>query len=414
MKTVTFTLLMFLLTVSAFASQDRKTLTLRLQSPTGNSDNAVMYFDEGIVPSYDVHQDAQMVFSNVPEIPEIYSFTLDKVACSINGCGTLQTAQTVNLGYRVGSPGTYTITAAQVTNFNSTSIIKLFDNKLGITVDLRENFYQVAFDSTELNSDNRFSIQVTSSVQYSSTPSNCANTGGSITITPDSTITWDLCQLTDSVGNILQTFNDVTGQIKFNGLAAGTYQVLYSYDQYTATNTFFLNGNYVTASIDIPAQPIYTTEDVVFDAVTTNAVNYNWDFGDSTLIVGVQHPTQEYLEPGTYTVYLTTSNDQGCSATAQITVTVVDDPTAGVASNNKKDATVITLGKTISVNMHDANLTPGAQIRVYNLLGQSVASMPLVSQTENISLANQATGYYLVSIVNSNSINTKRVFIVNE
>jgi hypothetical protein len=413
MRAVTLTLLVFAFSSGLFATQERKTLALRLESPTGNSATTTLYFDEGITPSYDVHEDAPMVFSNVPSIPEIYSYTLDKVACSINGCGTLQTYTQVSLGYTVGYAGNYTFSASLVDNFDPTSIIKLYDSRLGITTDLRENFYQVEIDSNDLV-DNRFFIQITSAIQYTSSPSNCANTGGTITIIPDSSITWDLCQLFDSANQVLQTINDVTGTITFTGLAAGTYHVVYTYNSYSASNTFFLNGNYVTASIGVPAQPIFTNQDVIFNAFTTNSVNYTWDFGDSTIIIGVANPTQVYLVPGTYTVNLFSSNDVGCSATAQAVVTVVAS-TTGINSISKNNATtVISFGKTVVVNMNDAVVSQDAQIFVYNLLGQSVVSLPITSQSENINMQNQSTGYYLVSIRNSGIVNTKRVIITGQ
>ena len=98
MRAVTLTLMFFAFSSGLFASQERKTLMLRLESPTGNSASTTVYFDEGITPSYNVHEDSKMVFDNIPSITEIYSFTLDKVACTINGVGTLQTTTQVALG----------------------------------------------------------------------------------------------------------------------------------------------------------------------------------------------------------------------------------------------------------------------------------------------------------------------------
>jgi len=410
MKALTFTLLFLTFSVVLFASQEKKTLKLRLQSPTGNTDETTLYFDQGILPAYNIHQDAAYVFNNIPGIPEIYSYTLDKVACSINGCGTLQKAQKVNLGYQVGAPGNYTINATLVSNFDPTTLIRLIDNKMGDTIDLRENFYQVQLDSSDITT-NRFQVLVSSAVKYSSTNANCANTGGTITITPDSTITWNKCQLMDSFDNVLQTYSDVRGPITFAGLAEGNYHVVYTFDQYTATNYFYLSGNYVAAEIGVPAQPIFTNQDVIFSAITTNANQFTWDFGDSTLINGVAHPTQRYLTPGTYTVTLFTSNSMGCSASAQATVIVVSAAATGINEPGKGEISVIAEGKVINVNIHDALLNDNSQILVYNLLGQAINAQPLTSQTVSINLENQANGYYLVSIRNGGTINTKRVFI---
>jgi len=410
MKALTFTLLFFTFSTLAFATSDKKTLTLTLESPDGNNAQTTIYFDQGITPSYDVHEDAKYVFSNITGIPELYSYTLDKMACSINGAGTLQSTEVISLGYHVSGPGNYTIRTTQAENFDPTTIIRLVDNKTGDTLDLRENFYQGQLDSNDITT-NRFQVLVSSPVQYTSTNSNCSNSGGTITITPDSSITWAQVQLLDSSNNIIQTYTNVEGSLTFIGLAEGSYHVVYTYNQYTATNYFYLKGNFVVAQIGVPSQPIYTYQDVIFSAITTNANEFSWDFGDSTLIDGVAHPTQVYLIPGTYTVTLYTANNLGCSANAQATVVVLAGYAAGVNEAAKAEPVMIADGKVINLNMNGALLSSSAQVVVYNLLGQNIKTLPLNAQTLSINLENQANGYYLVSVRNAGSINTKRVFI---
>ena len=67
----------------------------------------------------------------------------------------------------------------------------------------------------------------------------------------------------------------------------------------------------------------------------------------------------------------------------------------------------------VTVNMNDNSLSQDAQITIYNLLGQTVTVLPLITQVANMNLQNQATGYYLVSIRNAGVINTKRIVIAN-
>ena len=312
------------------------------------------------------------------------------------------------MGYHVGYPGTFSITGA-LENFDPTSLVQLVDMKLGDTIDLRQNFYQVALDSND-NGSNRFEVLVSSPVQYSSTPSNCANTGGTITINPDTTIQWTQCQLLDAANQVLQTLNDLNGPVTFSGLSEGNYQVVYNYNNYSAVNTFYLPGNFVVASIGVPAEPLFTNTDIVFNAFTTNANQYYWDFGDSTLITGVANPTQTYLSPGTYTVNLYAANDLGCSAATQATVTVVQG-TTGITEPGKKAATVIAQEGIVTVNMNDIMISPNAEIEVYNLLGQAVKTLSLATQTSSINLQNESNGIYLVSIRNAGTTDTKRVFI---
>jgi len=130
------------------------------------------------------------------------------------------------------------------------------------------------------------------------------------------------------------------------------------------------------------------------------------------LIIGVSHPTQTYLVPGTYTVNLYAYNDLGCNATAQATVTVLPEPsTTGINEPGKQDVIVVAEGKVVSVNMNSIVLSGNAQVQVYNLLGQLIKSAPLNTQTTSINLESDANGYYLISIRNAGSVNTKRIFI---
>jgi PKD repeat protein len=407
MRFITFTLLITVLTANVFATQSTKTVKLRLQSPSGNVDVATMYFDQGITPKYDVHEDAQKVFANVPGVPEIYSLTADKIACSINGCGTLSSASTVSIGTIAGYNGLYTFTASLIDNFDATSVIQLEDRQLGVWVDLRQNFYQAQLDTTD-SAVGRFYLHVSSAVQYSLTPSSCTNTGGEILLNPDTSITWSTVQLYNSGNHLLATDTNVNAAISFKSLIAGDYTVVFKSNQYTATDSFHLTGNFVVASIQIPSQIIYVNEDVVFNAIVTNGNNYAWDFGDGTIITGVANPDQIYLQPGTYTVSMTSTNNEGCSSSATTTVTVLM-PT-GINDVNSKDIIVSAIGKTITVNLNDA-VNDHAELGIFNLLGQSVYSAPFNSQKQEISLDGQATGYYLVSVKNAGKLSTRRVFI---
>lgn len=410
MRTLIFTLLFLTCTANVFASQNKKTLKLRLQSPSGNIDDATIYFDQGIVTSYDVHQDAEKVFTTVAGVPQLFSYTSDYVPCSINGGGTLSAASIVPLGYKVGYAGTYTLSAVLIDNFDPTSVIKLFDKRTGRTIDLRQNFCQVQMDTTD-HPDGRFFLQVSAPVQFNSAPSNCQNTGGRISIIPDSTIVWPLCQLLDAQNNVLATDSNVHGQIDFTNLAAGDYHVNFTSDQYTATDNFHLDGDFVLAGIVPPSQTIYTNEEVIFIANVTNASEYTWTFGDGTFVDGVANPYQIFFEPGTYDVDLNCTNAAGCSATAHVSVVVEGQVINGIKEEEESKAvSVYAFGKTVAVDMNGANIN-NAELRVANLLGQPVYSSILNTQKSEVTLDNQANGYYIVSVKNGGKVNTKRVFL---
>jgi PKD repeat protein len=407
MKTWIFTLLFFSCGLSAFATQNKKTIKLRLQSPTGNLSDATVYFDNGISPFYNSSQDAIMVFSKVPGIPQLYAYSQDNTACSILGAGDFSSTEVVRLGYMVGFGGTYNISAIEMDNFDPTSVITLEDRKLGKFIDLRENFDQVYLDSSDTGS-NRFFIHVSTPAVINTVNSNCQNNGGKINVAVDSSIIWNVCQLYNSSNQLLATDSNLNSAVTFDSLQAGNYQVVFTYNQYTTTKSMQINGNFVVASIGTPVQTIYTTEDVVFNAIATNANQYQWNFGDSTIIMGVANPDQVYLTPGQYTVNLTCSNDLGCSATAQATVIVYEATAINNVSANSMN--VFANKNDVTVKMNDAPAA-GAKISVYNLLGQLLLAKPITQQNQVFTLAGQPTGYYLVSVENNAEIKTKKILL---
>lgn len=410
MKTWIFTFLFFACGLSAFATQDKKTIKLRLQSPTGNLSDVTVYFDQGISELYNSKQDAIMVFSKVPGVPQFYGFTLDTVACSDMGYGDLSATTVVPLGFTVGFDGLYNISAIELDNFDSTSIITLEDRVAGTFTDLREDFYQVQLDSSSTGNTGygRFFIHVSYPVTFSSVNSNCQNSAGKINVVADSSVTWNTCQLVNAANQVLVTDSNVNSAIQFDSLQAGNYQVVFTYGQYTATRSMQINGNFVTASIGTPTETIYTNEDVVFNAITTNANQYTWEFGDSTIITGVANPDQTYLVPGQYTVTLTCTNDSGCTASTQATVIVYE--ATGIKNISANDIHVYAYGKDITVVMGDVPAS-NARINVYNLLGQSVLNGPLTQASQVFNMAGQPMGYYLVSVENNGEVKTQKILI---
>jgi hypothetical protein len=408
MRALIFTLIFCVATAGAFASQNKKTVKLRLQSPAGNLCDVTVYFDNGITPIYNSHQDAEMVFNNVAGVPEIWALTQDSVPCSVLGAGDLSTSELVQFGYIAGVNGMYNLSAILLDNFDPTSIVQLEDRKLKVMVDLRQNFYQVQLDTNDAPTG-RFYLHVSYPSAFTSTPSNCANNAGRIDITTDPTIKWNSIQLFNDSNTLVATDTSVQGAaVDFNNLSSGTYHVQFNFNQYTYINSFTLAGDYVITNITTPAGNIYTNEAVVFSANSTNANSYFWDFGDGTLIDGVENATQVYLEPGIYPVSLKCGNSFGCWATAQTTVTVL--LAAGINELSSKDIKVFAQQKTITVNMN-GTLANNAELKVYNLLGQLVYNKEIKAQQEVIDMGKQSSGYYLVSVINNGKENTKRVFI---
>lgn len=66
----------------------------------------------------------------------------------------------------------------------------------------------------------------------------------------------------------------------------------------------------------------FVGEEIDFHANTQVQSYLSWDFGDGTIINGVQNPKYSYLDTGTYTVHLIKTNSN-CSDTQKVSINVV-------------------------------------------------------------------------------------------
>jgi PKD repeat protein len=411
MRFLTFTLLFVTLSLSTYATQHKKTVKLRIQSQNGNLDEATVYFDQAINPNYVYQEDAQEVLSGVAGVPVIYTLTTDNYRCSINGVGTLSNTEVVPVGVIVDVTGTYNLTGALLDNFDPTSIITLEDRNTGRFIDLRTNFYPVVLDSGAAP-EGRFFIHASYPSSSSKTVAGCANNDAELQITSDPSVTWDSYELFDAFNNSVGVFNNVNAPVTFTGLAEGDYYLLSTYGAYSTTEEFHIDGNYILANVGASATQVSTLENISFSANAINANHFAWDFGDGTLIIGVAHPDLAYYEPGVYTVNLHASNDHGCTDNAQIEIIVSQSVSTAIKEETKNEIAIAAQNKTVTVTMNGVT-NDDAQLQVYNLIGQSVYNASIVNEKTTASLNEQPSGYYLVSVKNSDKVKTKRIFIGN-
>lgn len=408
MRFLTFTLLFLGISVSAFASKDKKTVKIRIQSPYGSLDETAVYFDQGVSPDYTYQEDAQKVISNVAGVPVMYTLTADNIQCSINGYNTLSTTQIVPVGVKVNVSGRYTITCSLLDNFDPTSIVTLEDRKLGTSTDLRTNFYQAQIDTADAT-DGRFFIRASFPSTYSSTVAGCTNDDANISVTTDPVITWDSYKLYNANNDSIGSYTNVNSTVTFSGLGEGEYHLVRTYGAYAATQDFHVPGTHIIASIGATALQVSTYENITFSALAINANHFAWDFGDGTLITGVANPDLAYYEPGTYTVTLHSSNDAGCSADAQVQVIVSQSVSTGIKDEAAKEVIVSATGKSVNVTLPEVNNS--ALLQVYNLIGQSVYNAPITAQRTTVNFDEHPMGYYLVSVKSNEKVSTKRVYI---
>ena len=393
----------------AFATQDKKQIKIRLQAQTGNLDETTVYFDQGVTRHYSNAEDVQKVVSGLAGVPVLYSLSDDNYELSNNGFSNLPQSEEIALGVQVDSDGVYTFSAPLIDKFDPTSILRLEDRQNNTFTDLRTNLYQANILANEAPTG-RFFLHVSYPVLFGNYPSGCNDNDGIIEAQADNSIQWTLCELYDANNNQVGSFSNANGTLDFQNLSSGDYYMVFVYDNYTTTKQFHMNSHAIAANIYVSQVTAYTGENIDFHAMTQNATHFEWDFGDGTWIVGIANPTLSYYEAGTYTVTLKCTNDYGCSNDANVTVDIDQAITSGVNDINTSAVTVSAYGKNVRVNLND-EVSNDASMKIYNLLGQSVYNGKLLTTSTNISLDNQPSGYYLVSVSNGGKANTKRVYI---
>ncbi len=400
-------MLIVMFSAVAFATQEKKLARVRITGPGGYLDETTVYFDFGISTTYGVNEDGPKAFTQVQYAPSLYTLTSDGIQVSTNGYSRLSQSETITLGVHTDTAGIYTFTSSIVTNFDSTTIILLEDKLNGTFTNLLTDPYVTQFNAEQVI-ENRFYLHFSKAVQLTPITAGCNNNDGQVDVNQDNTVTWSVIELRDTAGFLLEAPIRVNGPYNFSGLAEGDYSVTFKLGSYTSTKFVTVTGSYVT--IDIPATSLSgnANQPVVVNTVSHNATLYDWKMGDGGQITGIANPDYVYYEPGTYTVVVTASNDAGCTYTDSVTITI--GAATALSDVSTPGRNIWSSGNNITIQLNE-NLTPGAELKVNNLLGQPVYLSPVTQTTTQLQLGNQPTGYYIVSVQNNNVVTTKRLFI---
>lgn len=410
MKKITTLFLLAIITTAVFATPDKKQLKIRLSAPGGFLDETNIYFDYGVSPLYTSNEDGPKVHNTIPNAPTLYSLSSDNTFCSTNGYSDLSSTEIIGLGLSADTSGVHTFIAPNISNFDSTTIILLEDRLTNTFTDLRTGGYQFSLTDGQVE-NSRFYLHITRAIKFTPVTAGCANDDGAVQLDQDNAVVWSSSVLYDSTGAMVNSYNEVSGPYSFNNLAEGDYEVVLTYGQYVTHKTLHVDGNYIRASIHPSTTNIAADQEIVFSSVANNATEYEWQMGDETIITGVTNPAYVYYQPGNFTVVLKCTNDAGCQYTDSVSISVSAATAIGnVAGNDVRR--IWSAGNTLSVVLNE-ELKQGAELKVYNLLGQPVYNAPLAATTTVLSLNNQPTGYYIVALQNNKVKSTRKVFIGN-
>lgn len=378
----------------------------------GYASQTAIYFSDSRSDAFD--NDAPTMLSPNAGVPTIYS-QLGNQKIGVNAMGKLNADKVVPLGVHIQTAGTYTFNVADMSDFAPSVIAYLEDVQTGVTTNLRTNpSYSVILPEGTI--ENRFYVHFHPAVELNAVNETCLGHDGKLVINYPTTNTVSIV-VKDANGSVVSTQNNINGTVTIENLSAGNYVAEMTFgiapNQYTTSDYFtvgggnavFANLSASTNSVDMAAN---TT--VNFTATAQGVSNFNWNFGDGTIIAnGSANVSHTYTQAGTYTVSVEAANGV-CTSVSSTTVEVTN--TTGLTAISNSNLTVTGVGSKVTVHFGN-NMEGNGNIEVINMLGEVVAHLDNVPMkgSKVIDLSNIAAGQYMVKISNNKQLFTDKVYL---
>lgn len=409
MRKIVLILSLLAVTVSsAFSSSPEKQIELMLQdSASGLASLAQIKFADGTSPLYIGTEDGAFVLQSPDNTPQLYSFTQDNVACTLNQYGDLNSTTVLRLGLAISNPGTFTFSQQIYSNFDPASMLFLEDRQLNIITDLRRSTYTFSLTQTgQVN--NRFYLHVTYPPTLTSSPAGCLNNDGIIMVTEDSSLIWSACKVFDSTSTMVAIDTNVTGNITFTGLPGGNYRVEFDYSVYTPQQSVLVEEHQLVTGLNVSNNHDRVMQDIQFFTSESNATQINWDFGDGSTITGVANPTYFYLYPGVYIAKVNCSNSFGCVVSSDTTMYI-----ESATSVNTIDGNTVKVITDLSNIRIDIDNVSGSDYNyaIYDIAGQLIKSGPVTNSDMILDMSARAAGAYVVTLRSSTASLSQKVLI---
>lgn len=152
------------------------------------------------------------------------------------------------------------------------------------------------------------------------------------------------------------------------------------------------------ASFNADSTIIQVNDTVHFTNLSTNAINFIWDFGDSTNLNFSVNPYHVYTTPGLYSVRLSAIGTSGCSNWYQKKHYITVTNGVGIAEYSDRN---ILISPNPSTDIFELHGLRGNYISfdIHNFLGQFVCSGNLIEkESESLDLKYFSDGIYLLSL----------------
>jgi len=390
------------------ASHDLIRLAL---SGAGFSDETVVRFRAGATSAFDPHRDAYKLKSTVPGVPALYSkSTNDRF--SINTHGPLTAAVTIPVHFEAETSGHYTLRAEDVSSFDPTAFVYLEDVQTNTWQDLRLHS-TYAFQAATGDPKDRFRLHFHPPLQATVTDAGCVGMNGRIELVQNGPATWNYT-LTDANGLILASGVNWNGTTQLTGLAGGDFYLTLDNGQgYQVLDTLTIGAAQpVAAGFTASTSSTPVGLPVQFQNTSTGAQQYTWDFGDGTVLTGMQHPSHAYQSAGTYRVTLIAANAQ-CGDTSETDIEVAGIAVGTGLQQGPATVRVFMQAQHLVITFGRA-ATTGSRLELYDAIGRQVIKpmdLPAGTQRHELSMEHLASGYYLVKLHAAGQVRQEQVFL---
>lgn len=383
---------------------------------TSISDETIVYFNPSSSDSYINSEDA-------PKFPQLNALLLYSIVSgqylAINAMGALTQEKTVDIGFQVPAASTVTITYTpfdlEVGNYYANAVLELQDLVAGVSVNLMDtNSY--SFTSAAGTFNNRIRLRMSAPSYVFTTPGSCSGIGSAYVTNYSPTPVG--YQVLDSLGNVIQSATNFTGNAPLNITQAGTYSYNFYYgvDSSTFSTTLHMNP-----SIDVPNMSLVFYPDSVvnmddnffmaevswpgFDSFLDSAY---WEFGDGNSYWGFL-VDRTFSAPGVYPVTLTGYGDS-CSSTISFNIHVYTI----TGESSLKGQSLSYVHNNIFTLQNKEAIQQDFQFSVSSLAGQELVSRRLIvpsGSSTQLSLEMLPGGIYFARMQGAKEAKTLRFVI---
>ncbi|MBK7148400.1 MAG: PKD domain-containing protein [Bacteroidetes bacterium] len=384
-----------LLQLVAEGSQGRDRTRIRFMP------NATEAFDKlADATKFKSQQGAPTLYSQIPN---------DARWVGINSFQSIEETPLVDVCLLPERNGAFTLTAENLNSFDPTVSILLEDKKWHQFYDLRVNpVYAFAADTTDL--PNRFTVHFSPAVQLAITDATCT-ANGLLQVLQNGFAQWNY-SLADAQNTLVASGVLDSAHAVNLSLPGGVYTLTLEFNGYVVAKNVMINGSSASSAVISNSSSVVTTdENILFSCATPNISGIVWNFGNGDVLNGVISPTYSYSTPGVYTVTLTVTNEDGCSATSSTAITVTPGVVNSVSSTNTLGPVLIWSSGT-TVNIHFSQVKSAVQqVSIYNALGQLVSEEYNSKSFYSKSLVALAKQFVTIVLTDDNTRTTQKLLL---